>query len=335
MIELARHIEALLLKHNCVIVPHLGGFVTHYVPARHLSSENLYLPPHRSVGFNPQLTINDGLLVQSYMQAYDTNYPETLRLIENATSMLKKELQESGEFKLNGIGTLFMNMDGGYDFVSNEAGVLSPELYGLDAFNVECVTDYYRKTNSTKNIHSNGMKIKEGGRNYIFRINKELVNYAAAAIIAIIFYFAWATPISDQNSLSSPTTAAALSPVPTTIIQKPIQKEERTDSMSLSSPLSETDRQDPTGLSAQNINIKNNIHYFSIVLLSCVPQKNAEEFVEKLHEENLPLASVNVKRKMVRVLYGQYSKESEAYTELNKLRKANKHFSEAWVMEIN
>ena len=33
MIELAQHIEALLLENDCVIVPGLGGFVAHYTPA--------------------------------------------------------------------------------------------------------------------------------------------------------------------------------------------------------------------------------------------------------------------------------------------------------------
>ena len=54
MIELSRHIENLLLKHNCVIVPQLGGFVTQYVPARYISEEQIFLPPYRSVGFNPR-----------------------------------------------------------------------------------------------------------------------------------------------------------------------------------------------------------------------------------------------------------------------------------------
>ena len=33
MIELARHIEILLLENDCVIVPELGGFIAHYQPA--------------------------------------------------------------------------------------------------------------------------------------------------------------------------------------------------------------------------------------------------------------------------------------------------------------
>lgn len=338
MIELSRHIEALLLKHNCVIVPHLGGFVAHYVPAQHSSSENLYLPPHRSVGFNPQLTINDGLLVQSYMQAYDTSYPETLRIIEDAISQLKQELQANGEFRLNGIGTLIMNIDGGYDFIANEAGILSPELYGLDAFTIAPIAAPNLKKGNTKALSTTDNAAKEG-RNYTFRLNKELVNYAAAAVIAVLFYFAWATPIADSgmSPASSVPTVAAITPAAIPAPQPKTKADNTTRTVQPTVPQQEQtapqQAQKPEDGPAEKANTKPE-HGYSIVLLSCVPQKNAEQFVEKLHEENLPLASVNIKGKMVRVLYGNYVKEAEAYAELNKLRKTGKYFSEAWVMEI-
>ena len=73
MIELAQHIEVLLLENDCVIVPGLGGFVAHYTPAMRVAEENVFLPPTRIIGFNPQLKMNDGLLVQSYMAVYDTD----------------------------------------------------------------------------------------------------------------------------------------------------------------------------------------------------------------------------------------------------------------------
>ena len=57
MIELAQHIEALLLENDCVIVPGFGGFVAHYAPATHVKEENLFLPPTRTIGFNPQLKL--------------------------------------------------------------------------------------------------------------------------------------------------------------------------------------------------------------------------------------------------------------------------------------
>ena len=46
MIELAQHIEALLLENDCVIVPGLGGFVAHYTPAMRVAEENYVFAPY-------------------------------------------------------------------------------------------------------------------------------------------------------------------------------------------------------------------------------------------------------------------------------------------------
>ena len=54
MIELAQHIETLLLENDCVIVPGFGGFVAHYSPATRVKEENIFLPPTRTIGFNPE-----------------------------------------------------------------------------------------------------------------------------------------------------------------------------------------------------------------------------------------------------------------------------------------
>ena len=67
MIELDRHIEILLLSNDCVILPNFGGFMAHHVEARHDDSDGAFLPPLRTIGFNPKLTLNDSLLAQSYV----------------------------------------------------------------------------------------------------------------------------------------------------------------------------------------------------------------------------------------------------------------------------
>ena len=43
MIELARHIEILLLENDCVIIPDFGGFIAHYQPARKIFIFPLYV----------------------------------------------------------------------------------------------------------------------------------------------------------------------------------------------------------------------------------------------------------------------------------------------------
>ena len=107
--------------------------MAHNINARYEEQEHLFLPPLRTLGFNPQLNINDSLLVQSYIEAYDISYPEALQRIEDEVEELRQHLQNEGSYELNDIGTLALNEDGNYVFTPCEAGILTPALYGLSS----------------------------------------------------------------------------------------------------------------------------------------------------------------------------------------------------------
>lgn len=361
MIELSRHIESLMLNHDCVIVPGLGGFVTQYVPARRVDDEQLFLPPCRSVGFNPQLNLNDGLLVQSYMQAYDTNYPETIKLINDAVAQLKKELQEQGEYELSGIGKLTLGIGDKYNFIPCEAGVLSPELYGLDAVTTPRITDFKEdvaqpkgdnKLNNKKKLHVNST-----GKNYTISINRELVNYVAAAVVAIFFYLIWATPINNNNSTKQQMASAVYEqlfnkanqanvttaelPQATPIHLPNVTNEQPNTNLlqpsnSVDNSLTEVQQQtqaQPNVQNAQEAQVTQTNGHFTLVLASAITENNAQAFANKLKVEGLKEALPYKRGRMVRVVYGHYPTEQAAQQALNKLQ-AHQAFADAWVMEV-
>lgn len=363
MIELSKHIESLLLKHDCVIVPGLGGFVTQYVPARRIDNEMLFLPPCRSVGFNPQLTLNDGLLVQSYMQAYDTNYPETIKLINNSVQQLKMQLQEEGEYELSGIGKLTLGVGGKYNFIPCEAGVLSPELYGLDAV-TQTLLSKERKAESTDIIVDNGkqkkVRLKRTEKSYTISINRELVNYIAAAIVAVFFYCLWVTPVSDttkteqqaasmvyEQLFQSSSAKTSTSPIQATkAVQTahPMQQQTATEAEAEAqpsatvSPATET-TQPSTKVGTQSEATKtitsapeNNDKKYTIVLASAISEANASSFSKELKKEGFHEVTPYRKGRMVRVIYGHYASEKDAHEALSKLHR-HSAFSDAWVMQ--
>ena len=126
MTKLDRHIEILLLENDCVIVPGLGGFVAHHVSARYDEQDSLFLPPYRTLGFNAQLTMNDSLLAQSYVDAYDMSYPEALRQIENEVNEIYHTLENEGFVELSDLGKLATNSEGKLEFEPYESGILTP-----------------------------------------------------------------------------------------------------------------------------------------------------------------------------------------------------------------
>ena len=137
MIQLYRHIEILLLDNDCVIVPGLGGFMAHHTAAKYYEDTQTYVPPIRQLGFNGQLRINDSLLAQSYIEAYDISYPEAVRRIEDEVAEMMQTLQSKGQCELDDIGILRTSIDGHLEFEPCEAGILTPSLYGLDSVDIK------------------------------------------------------------------------------------------------------------------------------------------------------------------------------------------------------
>lgn len=136
MKNLARHIEWLLHDNDCVILPGFGGFIAHIVPAYYVSNENLYYPPSRSISFNTAITMNDGLLAQSYMRSYNIDYAQATYLVDIAIEKLRDALDEEGSVTLPHIGTIKQDIHQTIQFIAEPAGIPSPLHFGLGAFTI-------------------------------------------------------------------------------------------------------------------------------------------------------------------------------------------------------
>ena len=195
MIELTRHIEILLLENDCVIVPELGGFITHHQPAHYEEDEGVYLPPSRTVAFNPQLTMNDGLLVQSFMQAYHLDYTDALRMMNEEVDQLKKMLYQEGIVDMEGIGKLHCNIYGTYEFQPNANGILAPSLYALDTFPITMLPTVSAIIQETEDAVSPVYPTEEKKKN--IRLNPHWLSNAVAVAVAVILFFVLSIPVEN------------------------------------------------------------------------------------------------------------------------------------------
>ena len=205
MIELSRHIESLLLDNDCVIVPGLGGFIAHYQSAYYVEEEQIFLPPTRKVGFNPQLTMNDGLLAQSYMQVYHMDYSDAMNRISENVNVLKDVLSLEGSVELHGIGVLRHNIYDEYEFQSIESGLLSPSLYGLDAFSMPLLSNELPVEEQEKESQYVLHPVKP--RKEIHLNPSRWLGNAVAVAVAIILFFVISIPVEntyvDKGSYAS------------------------------------------------------------------------------------------------------------------------------------
>lgn len=199
MIELAQHIEVLLLENDCVIVPGLGGFVAHYTPAMRVAEENVFLPPTRIIGFNPQLKMNDGFLVQSYMAVYDTDFSDATRIVEKEVAHIFTALHEEGKVDLPNIGELRYSIHGIYDFVPYDHKITTPYLYGLDSFEMQELAEL-KKPYMEKTIRYSVPVVPEDKkRRFEIKFNRSYLSNAVAMIAVVALFFFLSTPIENTE----------------------------------------------------------------------------------------------------------------------------------------
>ena len=347
VIELQRHIEILLLNNDCVIVPDFGGFVAHQVASRYEQEDHMLLPPMRTLGFNPQLRINDSLLVQSYINALDISYPEALRRIESEVDEMKQVLSEKGYYTLEDIGTLRVNSDGNIEFEPCEAGILSPEYYGLSACEFPTLKDVRAAKREGRTalvpIETELPKdptllefidSEEEKEERAIQIKLSWIRNAVAVAAAVVAFFLMATPIANSDLGTT-----AMSNLQGNLLTKLMPKD---TNMAPAKPVVERKMVSENPEKSENTDIavktENPVAtpdvpsapVYCIVLASQVKLSNAEQYVEQLKSRGMQDAEVYIHNHIVRVIYGSYESESEAYRHLNKLNKHDE-FAEAWV----
>lgn len=348
VIELNRHIEILLLSSDCVIVPDLGGFVTHHVDARYDADDQMFVPPLRTLGFNPQLTLNDPLLAQSYVEAYDITYPEAVRRIESEVAELKQQLNTDGYYEMNGIGVLSLNEDGRIVFEPCEAGLLTPELYGLGAFEmlplnssgvvntVATAMQPSAESDETAVEVEDTVERKEGA----IVIKMSWIRNVTAVAAAILLFLILTPPVA--NSLQPSTPQVSMSQVE--LLPMPKKVEPKTLDTSMVKVNSDSVKADKDtikttadSVSADKVEAAESHaeSAYCLVLASQVAQKGAEHLVSQMKKQGYDDTRIHVHNNVRRVVYGHYASQGAAYQALNKLRNAASGFDEAWVYKVN
>lgn len=340
MIELAQHIEVLLLENDCVIVPNFGGFVAHYSSAMRVEGESLFVPPTRTIGFNPQLKLNDGVLVQSYMTLYDTNFSDAVKRIDKEVSTLMATLHEDGKVDLGNIGEVRYTMRDTYEFIAYDNKITTPYLYGLDSFKMEELS--VLKQPKERILVPVVLKEK---KSYEIRVNRAFLRHTVAVIAAIALFFALSTPI--ENTYIEKDNYAQLLPAdlferiekrsvttipvvvrPITVREIKVPKAEAAPAAASTTTDAAPTITDATAASNTSAPASRNYH---VIVAAGVALKNAETLAAELNKQGFADAKVLHSDGKIRVSLMAFSTNEEATKELLKLRK-NEAYQNAWLL---
>ena len=371
MKELTKHIEALLVDNECVILPQFGGFVTNHTPAQWIEDEKIFLPPYRTIGFNSQLKINDGLLVQSYMLTHDATYPEANRLAEAAIEKLSQELYKEGQVELHGIGTLRRTIVGEYQFDPSENGVITPSLYGLGAVEMKTLAmlEEERKQKpaphvevETKTIETPVVEKEE--RTITIKIHHEWITNAVAAVAAVILFFLLSTPvdntyIEEENyaslgdisvfgQIKKESLLTTLMEVPTTTKAEPAHvakakpaheaKAEPTPVVKAEPALVAKAEpapvviKEPASVAKIEPAPQKKSASYNIIIASVPAESDAQHTIDNFAAKGHPGAYLIKGNGRFRIALKAYDNEGQAYDKVNELKK-DPLFKDAWVLK--
>ncbi len=334
MNTLYQHIEHLLLSHDCVVVPHFGGFVAHEADARYVEAEALFFPPVRLVRFNPDLTIGDDLLLNHICRFYNFGESEGKRAIQTMVHQLRGQLLAEGQVDFGSLGIFSQDEDGDIQFSACQAGATTPALYGLDAFMMPRLAE--RKPASR--IRRKALSHESRKHDFItFSISRRAIRntLATAAVLLAVALFSVPLNLIRRHHLQTaslfPTEAISLTHDKTVQTKQPAAEP---ISMQAKTDVSATGAVQETAKSTPQATVHAAENNFAVVFASNVSLKNAERYVSELAVKGIGDAHVMTSGKTIRVIVDGIATENEAYNQVREFRAMGAEFADVWVLKL-
>lgn len=325
---LFNHIEFLLPKHNCVIIPDFGGFVVNVIPARYDSEQSL-LPPTYTVVFNRALNHNDGLLANSICEVENVTYDVACRKIKDAVKEINQALLQNIQVVCGSVGVMAKDEEDNIKFVSNST-LIYPAYYGLT------------------NVSLAPLVISEEEDAVVER-RRPILRYAmagvAAAAVAALFYFA---PINMDyfkvnnspqqadivhtiaNYVIPSTVDSSSAQISTALPEAEVTSEElATQDLMAEATVMETESAFPIVKSVDEADMKPARTYY-IIVGGEETQKRAERLLDKIRTNDFKHAEL-VMGDVCRVYVASFHNKKEAERYLDIFRLENPKYKTAWL----
>jgi len=292
--QLENYISDLLYRYECVIVPGLGAFLSHRIPARINSDGNSFFPPQKRISFNTQVDANDGLLAKYISNCENITYEEAVKQIEVAVRSLKIELQDKKRVNLDKIGAFSLNQEDAILFEPQKEINYLTDAFGLSSVAVKPIA-------VEENIQVSEEKVVQLHDHRASK-NRVWMKYAAAGILAIgltsSMGYMYLKDVQDHNVAAKQEAVSKL--------ENQIQEA----TFTINSPL-------PT----ITLNAFKPMGKYHIVAGAFRKEENAQTRVEQLREDGYKARQIGENKfGLHQVVYGSYADANEALIALRQVR---------------
>ncbi|MCP9199347.1 SPOR domain-containing protein [Gramella sp. GC03-9] len=305
--NISTHIQDLLYRYECVVLPGFGAFLSQKQSAYIDQNTDEFYPPNKQISFNRQLIKNDGLLVNYVSQVEGVSYNVAKNMIQEFVYDLENSLQNESRAELANIGRLFLDKEDKLQFEPFSNVNFLMQSFGLESFKTSEVNrEVYRKQveqlEEKTPLHFTPERRK----------SRSFLKYAAVAVVALgLSGFAGLNIYSNQVS------------------QHNIAEQQKAESK-LHQQIQQATFIIDNPLPAVTFEVEKQSGDFHVVAGAFRVQENAEKKVEELRDAGYAARLIGENQYgLHQVVYSSHQTRREAINKLYEVKKSN---SAAWLL---
>jgi len=168
MIHIEKYIAELVGNHDCVIIPGLGAFIAQATSADIHPITHKFTAPGRTLGFNAQIKVNDGLLAAAISRKEGVSFQDATASIEAFVKHFNSSLSLYKHYNFAEIGRFFYNVEGKLEFEPDYSINFSSDSFGLTDFIFKPIErntydmNQPTKHRNAKDLSAEEQKLQEG-----------------------------------------------------------------------------------------------------------------------------------------------------------------------------
>ena len=324
------HISTLLYTYDCVVVPHFGGFVANYTPAKIHPVQHTFLPPSKSIVFNRNLKNNDGLLANYIADKLNVDYVTALTLIDQFVGSVNRQLKIGKRIEISDIGTIYWDVERNIQFEPSSKNFLL-EAFGLAQFQSAAVKREPFVKRIEKQLKDREQAALPKNKKRFKRI---LVVGIAVPLIAALVWLPYNSSLfknTNYSNLNPFATEKSVRAVKEEIKASPESSADKDSTTTLPVTMNAaaqpvTENRDVSAVVADTSSVyvaqDKTIDYKFHIVAGCFQvQNNAERYVETLQNQNINASIIGQNEKgLFMVSCGDFTTRKEAASQMAYLR---------------
>jgi len=131
-LEFTDHLISLFYRHDCIIIPGLGGFKAKYLPAGVDKKQGIVKPPVKSFYFDDRMVKDNGLMAGFIASSWNIPKDEAHSMLIKFSEETRKIVLGGNRAEVPGLGYFYLTVDERIDFHFTIENNFNPETAGQE-----------------------------------------------------------------------------------------------------------------------------------------------------------------------------------------------------------